>query len=192
MTTLIGYARVSTSDQDHALQLDALGKAGCERIFTETISGALRDRPELENLMRFVRAGDTLVIWRLDRLGRSLKDLIAIVEALDERGVAFRSLRESIDTTTAGGRLVFHVFGALAEFERELMRERTCAGLEAARARGKVGGRPPALTEEQIAVAREMHDSGGYTATAIAKTLGVGRATIYRHLGQGKGVPVEA
>lgn len=182
MSELIGYARVSTADQDDALQIDALRDAGCDRVFTETVSGSLRHRAELERLLAFVRSGDVLVIWRLDRLGRSLRDLIEIVAELDQRGVGFRSLRENIDTTTAGGRLVFHFFGALAEFERDLIRERTNAGLAAARSRGRVGGRPPALTTEQVAVAQEMYASGNHTPTAIAKVLGVGRATVYRHL----------
>ena len=137
---LVGYARVSTADQDPALQLDALHAAGCGRVFEERASGARADRPVLAEAMAFARGGDTLVVWRLDRFGRSLKDLIARVAELEQGGVGFRSLTESIDTTTAGGRLVLHVFGALAEFERELIRERTVAGLAAARARGRKGG----------------------------------------------------
>lgn len=138
---LVGYARVSTHDQNEDLQVDALTKAGCERIFTDRISGAIVDRPGLNDALDYIRPDDTLVVWRLDRLGRSLKDLIEIVGKLDSQGIGFTSLQESIDTNTSGGRLVFHIFGALAEFERNLIRERTKAGLAAARARGRVGGR---------------------------------------------------
>jgi DNA invertase Pin-like site-specific DNA recombinase len=138
----IGYARVSTGEQTLALQLDALAQAGCGKVFTETASGATADRPALGQALAYLREGDTLVVWRLDRLGRSLPHLIETVAALRERGVGFRSLTEQVDTTTPGGKLVFHVFGALAEFERDLIRERTHAGLAAARARGRTGGRP--------------------------------------------------
>ena len=141
---LVGYARVSTDEQTLNLQNDALQASGCQHIFTDTASGAKRDRPGLDEAIHFVRSGDTLVVWRLDRLGRSLKHLIETVGALEERGIGFRSLQENIDTTTSGGKLVFHVFGALAEFERGLIRERTNAGLAAARARGRGGGRPRA------------------------------------------------
>ncbi len=138
---LVGYARVSTRDQTHALQLDALSKAGCERIFEETASGAQRDRPQLAAALDYVRKGDAIVVWKLDRLARSIKQLIETVEHLERREIGFRSLTEQIDTTTAGGRLIFHIFGALAEFERSIIRERSRAGLEAARARGRIGGR---------------------------------------------------
>ena len=141
---LIGYARVSTRDQTPALQLDALEAAGCERIFEETASGAHRDRPQLAAALDWMREGDALAVWRLDRLARSVRQLIDTVENLDARGIGFRSLTEAIDTTTAGGRLVFHIFGALAEFERNLISERTRAGLDAARARGQSAGRPAA------------------------------------------------
>ncbi len=187
MAALLGYARVSTGAQDLALQHDALNAAGCLRIFEDTASGALDDRPQLAELLDHLREGDTLVVWRLDRLGRSLRHLIDTVTALADRGVGFRSLRESIDTTTPGGRLVFHVFAALAEFERDLIRERTHAGLAAARARGRVGGRKPSLTPKQIQVARQMHEAKDSTVTEIAKVLGVSRATIYRHLQPGTG-----
>src|SRR5699024_7050429 len=143
---LLGYARVSTTDQDATLQVDALQGAGCYRIFTDTLSGSLAHRPELEKVMDQLRPGDTLVVWRLDRLGRSVRDLIHQLQHLSERGVEFRSLQETIDTTSPGGRLVFHVFAALAEFERDLIRDRTHAGLSAARARGCIGGRPRSLT----------------------------------------------
>jgi DNA invertase Pin-like site-specific DNA recombinase len=178
----IGYARVSTTDQDLALQIDALTQAGCERIFEETASGALDARPELDRMLDHLRASDVLCVYRLDRLGRSLKHLIAVAGQLDERGVVLRSITEGIDTGTPGGKLVFHVFGALAEFERDLIRERTMAGLAAARARGRKGGRPRTMTPEKIEVARTMYDSRKHTLAAIAKTVGVSRATIHRAL----------
>src|SRR5689334_2244377 len=139
---LIGYARVSTSEQNLGLQLDALKEAGCRRVFEETASGGAKARPRLREALEFLRPGDTLVVWKLDRLARSLQQLIETIEELHKRGCGFRSLTEAIDTTTAGGRLIFHIFGALAEFERGIIRERTLAGLEAARARGRKGGRP--------------------------------------------------
>src|SRR5512143_3300587 len=142
---LIGYARVSTLQQTLALQQDPLTQAGCERIFTDTASGSLTARPGLTEALAFARPGDTLIVWRLDRLGRSLRHLIDTVSLLQERGIGFKSLQEQLDTTTSGGKLVFHVFGALAEVERDLIRERTQAGLLAARARGRLGGRPRAL-----------------------------------------------
>ena len=140
MAHLLGYARVSTLEQNPDLQVDELTAAGCWRVWTDRASGALDRRPQLDDVLVQLRPGDTLVVWRLDRLGRSLRHLIDVVTALEERGVGFRSLRENIDTTTAGGRLVFHLFGALAQFEREIIRDRTVAGLTAARARGRVGG----------------------------------------------------
>lgn len=179
--TVIGYARVSTDAQDEALQLDALERAGVIRIFTDRGSGATMQRPQLVAALDYVRDGDVLTVWRLDRLGRSLRDLIDQVDALAKRGVGFRSLTESIDTTTAGGKMVFHIFGALAEFERDLIRERTRAGLDAARARGRVGGRPTVMSPERIDTARKMHDEGVPVAR-IAETLGVGRSTVHRAL----------
>jgi DNA invertase Pin-like site-specific DNA recombinase len=179
---LVGYARVSRTDQDLALQLDALDQVGCERVFTEKASGALDSRPELERTLDFLRKGDTLVVWRLDRLGRSLKHLIEVVGQLEERGIAFRSITEGMDTTTPGGKLVFHLFGALSEFERSIIRERTRAGLAAARARGRTGGRPRALSPEKIEVARSMYESKRFSLKTIAETVGVSRATIYRAL----------
>src|SRR5689334_20823428 len=152
---LIGYARVSTTDQTLALQQDALTKAGCDRIFTDTASGARTDRPGLAEALTYARSGDTLVVWRLDRLGRSLVHLIQTVAQLQERGVHFRSLQEQLDTSTSGGKLVFHFFGALAEFERDLIRERTMAGLAAARARGRRGGRRP-LSEAKVRQLRTL------------------------------------
>jgi DNA invertase Pin-like site-specific DNA recombinase len=187
MGHLLGYARVSTTDQQPQLQVDALQRAGCYRVFTETASGARTDRPILEQLLDQLRPGDTLVVWKLDRLGRSLRHLVDTVTGLAERGIGFRSLQEAIDTTTPGGKLVFHVFAALAEFERDLVRERTAAGLAAARARGRRGGRPSVLTGHKLQVAWEMYASGQYSVAAIAKTLGVSRASIYRHLDRAGG-----
>jgi len=182
MATLVGYARVSTEDQNAELQIDALNAAGCFKVFTDKASGSLSHRPQLDKMLEQLRDGDVVVVWRLDRLGRSLKNLIALVEELAEKGVGFRSLTESIDTTTTGGKLIFHIFAALGEFERELIRERTNAGLAAARARGRVGGRPPVMTPDKVKVARQMYNSQEHTVEAIAKTLGVSRKTIYRHL----------
>lgn len=180
--TLVGYSRVSTAEQTADMQRDALRAAGCERTFSDTASGAATDRPELAAALDYLREGDILCVWRLDRLGRSLKHLVEVVATMQERGVGFRSLHESIDTTTPTGRLTFHVFAALAEFERDLIRERTVAGLTAARARGRVGGRKPSLTPKKVQVARRMYDEGDSTVAEIAKVLGVSRATIYRHL----------
>jgi len=180
---LLGYARISTLDQNPRLQTDALEAAGCYRVFTDRASGALEERRELAKLLDQARLGDTVVVWRLDRLGRSLRHLIDTVNALAEREVGFRSLTESIDTTTSGGKLVFHIFGALAEFERELISDRTRAGLMAARARGRHGGRPTVMPADKLAAARQMYDSKQYTVVAIAQVLGVSRASIYRHLG---------
>jgi len=179
---LVGYARVSTQDQKPALQLDALTQVGCERIFEEKASGAQRERPQLLAAIDFMRDGDTLVVWRLDRLARSLKQLIETVEALEARGIGFRSVTEAIDTTTSGGRLVFHIFAALAEFERSIIRERTTAGLQAARERGRVGGRPPAMTSEDVAVARALLADPNITTKAVARRLGVAVSTLYKHL----------
>jgi DNA invertase Pin-like site-specific DNA recombinase len=182
MGHLLGYARVSTTDQHPHLQVDALTVAGCYRVFTETASGARNDRPTLQQLLDQLRPGDTLVVWKLDRLGRSLRHLVDTVTGLADRGIGFRSLQEAIDTTTPGGKLVFHVFAALAEFERDLIRERTAAGLAAARSRGRHGGRPSVMTTHKARVAQEMYRSGQYTVAAIATTLGVSRPSIYRHL----------
>ena len=175
---LLGYARISTAAQALDLQTDALTVAGCERTFTDVASGALAERPGLIHAFDVVRTGDTLVIWRLDRLGGSLSNLIELVSALDARGVGLRSLHEGIDTTTASGRLVFHMFAALAEFERALNRERSEAGREVMRARGRQGGRKPALTEKQKAAARAMLQQDGTTVADVAEAFGVSRATI--------------
>jgi DNA invertase Pin-like site-specific DNA recombinase len=184
---LIGYARVSTQDQNPALQLDALKAAGCEKVFVEKASGAQRDRPELMAALDYVRSGDSLVVWKLDRLARSLKQLIETVELLGSRGIGLRSLTEAIDTTTAGGKLVFHVFGALAEFERSIIRERTKAGLDAARARGKKGGRPPSMSGKDIAAAKALLADPDITVEEVAKRLNVAPSTLYRHLPGGRG-----
>lgn len=179
---LIGYARVSTADQNADLQLRALNAAGVERTFTDQgVSGSRASRPELDRCLDTLREGDVLCVWRLDRLARSLRNLLDLVELLSQRGVHLRSLTESIDTSSASGRLVLSVFGALAEFERELIRERTAAGLEAARARGARIGRPAAVTRDQLAQARTLV-AGGHRVGDVAKTLGVGRSTLYRAL----------
>ena len=179
---LIGYARVSTDEQNLNLQRDALQKAGCEQIFTDTVSGTKAKRLGLEQALSHLRAGDTLVVWRLDRLGRSLRHLIDTVTDLEERNIGFKSLTENIDTTTSGGKLVFHIFAALAEFEREIIRERTKAGLTAARARGKASGRPKALTDKQIQMLRNLAADPHNSIDDICKTLGIGRATYYRYV----------
>lgn len=189
---LIGYARVSTQDQSPRLQLDALEAAGCGRTFTERASGAQRDRPELGAALDYARGGDTLVVWRLDRLARSLRQLIETVEGMEARGVGLRSLTEAIDTATPGGRLVFQIFGALAEFERQVIRERTAAGLAAARARGRRGGRPPALAAKDLAAARAMLRDPDITVGEVARRLRVAPSTLYRHLPGGRGSLGEA
>ena len=179
-----GYARVSTIEQNEDLQQDALDRAGCDRVFVDKASGKLEHRPALDDMLAHLRAGDTVVVWRLDRLGRSLRHLIDVVSELERRGICLRSLTESIDTSTPGGKLVFHVFGALAEFERDLIRERTQAGLAAARARGRHGGRPTVWTPEKLLTARSMHASGQHDVASIARVLGVSRASVYRGLAQ--------
>jgi DNA invertase Pin-like site-specific DNA recombinase len=184
---LIGYARVSTQDQNPELQHDALKKEGCEKIFTEKASGAQRDRPQLKAALDYMRGGDTLIVWKLDRLARSLKQLIETVEELEQRKIGFRSLTEAIDTTTPGGKLIFHIFGGLAEFERSIIRERTNAGLQAARARGRTGGRPPALTEKGLSEAKALLRDPDITVNQVAKRLGVAPSTLYRHLPGGRG-----
>lgn len=180
--SLVGYARVSTRDQNAALQRDALNAVGCVRVFEETASGASRDRVQLAATLDYMRSGDTLVVWKLDRLARSLKQLIETIEDLEKRGIGFRSLTEAIDTTTAGGRLVFQIFGALSEFERQIIRERTRAGLDAAQALGRKAGRKPKLGADDIAAARAMLSDPTISVEAIAKRLGVAPGTLYRHL----------
>ncbi len=182
---LIGYARVSTTEQILDLQIDALEKIGCSKIFTDMISSAKPERPGLMEALAFVRAKDTLVVWRLDRLGRSLKELIEIVKDLNNRNVEFKSITENIDTTTPGGKLVFHMFGALAEFEQDIIRERTKAGLQAARARGRLGGRPKAQTlntPKKVAIAQSLYNNKTNTIDEICKTLNISRATLYRYI----------
>src|SRR5512146_2655675 len=186
---LVGYARVSTADQTLGLQNDALTQAGCERVFTDTASGSRTDRPGLDEALEFLRPGDTLVVWRLDRLGRSLRHLIDTLGGLDQRGIGFRSLQEQIDTTTSGGKLVFHVFGALAEFERDLIRERTSAGLLAARARGRLGGRPRVLDERKAQIARALYADKSNAVADICRTLRISRATLYRYVKTRPGEP---
>src|SRR5438045_8703274 len=182
---LIGYARVSTQDQTLNLQKDALEKIGCSNIFTDTISGATTERKGLDAALAYVREGDTLVVWRLDRLGRTLKHLIETITDLSQRHIGFKSLTESIDTTTSNGRLIFNIFASLAEFERNLIRERTNACLAAARTRGRVGGRPKAQTlntPKKVALAQSLYDNKDNTIDEICKTLNISRATLYRYI----------
>jgi DNA invertase Pin-like site-specific DNA recombinase len=180
---LIGYARISTHEQSLDLQNDALKEAGCEYIIKDISSGASSDRPGFDQVMKKLSRGDTLVIWRLDRLGRSLRSLIDLFDAFEQRGVGIRSLRESIDTTTPGGKLIFQIFAALAEFERDLISDRTYAGLASARARGRVGGRPAKLADpKQLELARKLHADKGMEIAAICRALGVSRSTFYRKL----------
>jgi DNA invertase Pin-like site-specific DNA recombinase len=177
----IGYARVSTNDQDLALQRDALAKAGCARVFEDRASGVKADRPGLAAALGFAREGDILTVWKLDRLGRSLPHLIETVNALEARGVSFRSLTEAIDTTTPGGRLVFHIFGALGQFERDLIGERTRAGLAAAAARGRRGGRKPVVTKEKLRRAQALLVQG-LTVREAAARIKVGKTALYAAL----------
>ena len=184
----IGYARVSTEEQTLNLQLDALKTAGCDQVFTDRVSGAKAERPGLANALGHLRSGDTLVVWRLDRLGRSLPHLIETITALADRGVSFKSLTESIDTTNTGGRLIFHIFGALAEFERDLIRERTQAGLTAARARGRKGGHPRVKSladPKQLAVAKRLYAAKETPVGDLCRMFKVSRATFYRYINAG-------
>ena len=178
---LIGYARVSTHDQTINLQRDALEKAGCTKIFTDTASGPQTERKGLDEALSYVRSGDTFVVWRLDRLGRSLPHLISTMTDLEERGIGFKSLTENIDTITSGGKLIFHIFGALAEFERNLIRERTAAGLTAARVRGRRGGRPKAVTGKQLGIAQDPYEKR-HSIAEICRTLKIAKATLYLHI----------
>jgi DNA invertase Pin-like site-specific DNA recombinase len=178
----IGYARVSTQDQDLALQLDALTKEGCEKVFQEKASGAQRDRPELKAALSYMRKGDTLVVWKLDRLARSMKQLIETIESFQDQGIGLKSLQDPIDTSSPSGKLVFHIFAALAEFERGVIRERTTAGLRAARERGRVGGRPLSLSAKDLQAARAMLRDSDITVAAVAKRLNVAASTLYRHI----------
>jgi DNA invertase Pin-like site-specific DNA recombinase len=181
----LGYARVSTGDQNLEMQIDALQKEGCQKIFRETVSGAKIERKELNKLLDQVREGDVVVIWKLDRLGRSLKHLVSLVTELLERGVGIKSLSDPVDTTSAQGRLIFNLFASLAEFERDLIRERTQAGLRAARARGRQGGRPKGLSEKakKTAIAAEaLYKEGKLTVNDIAHNLDISKATLYNYL----------
>ena len=182
---LVGYARVSTTDQTLSLQKDALEQANCDKLFTDTVSGVKAERKGLDEALDYVRAGDTLVVWRLDRLGRSLPHLIDTMAQLDARNIGFRSLTENIDTTTSGGRLIFHIFGALAEFERDLIKERTTAGLQAARKRGRLGGRPNLLSARKIALLQELYEGKGEKERSIkeiCRSRNISKTTLYRHV----------
>ena len=187
---LIGYARVSKHEQNLDLQKDALKQAGCEKTFVDKITSVAEVRPGLERTLEQLRPGDVLVVWRLDRLGRSLKNLIELVGELEQREVGFRSLQEAMDTSSSGGKLIFHVFGALAEFERNLIKERTMAGLEAARARGRRGGRPKALDNNKRDLAARLYKEREHTVKEICQMVGVSKPTLYRYL-KDSGVKVE-
>ncbi len=179
----IGYVRVSKQEQHEALQIDALKEAGCEKWFVDKITGSKVERKALDEALAYLRPGDTFVVWKLDRAGRSLTHLIELLKGLKERGIEFISLTEQIDTTTPGGKLIFHLMGALAEFERDLIRERTNAGLAAARARGRVGGRPRKLkTTGKVALARRMFADQSHSIPEICAALGISRATLYRYV----------
>ncbi len=183
---LIGYARVSTQDQSSELQLDALRQSGCEKILEEKVSGARQDRPQLAEALKYMRSGDILVVWKMDRLARSLKQLIETVEDLEKQEMGFRSLTENIDTTSPSGKLVFHLFGALAEFERSLIKERTIAGLLSAKARGRVGGRPRALSTKDVVKAKAMLRDPDLTVQEIADTFSVSLSTLYTYIPGGR------
>jgi DNA invertase Pin-like site-specific DNA recombinase len=190
----IGYARVSTPDQHLALQVDALRKAGCRQVYEEICSGARVERPVLQHVLTHAREGDVLVIWKLDRLGRSLRHLIEVVTDLAHRGIGFKSLQENLDTTTSSGKLVFHMFGALAEFERDLIRERTQAGLVAARARGRRGGRPRGLSQQAAATAlaaETLYREGQLSVAQVAEQLRIAKSTLYVYL-RHRGVTIGA
>jgi len=179
----LGYARVSTHEQTLDLQLDALKGAACDQVYTDTISGTKDARPGLDSVLAYARPGDTIVVWKLDRLGRSLKHLIEVVEDLERRGVGFRTLTENLDTTTPGGKLIFHIFGALAEFERNLIRERTLAGLTAARARGRKGGRKPIISDDRrLQLVKQLAAEKSNSVAFICQTLGISRSTFYRYI----------
>jgi DNA invertase Pin-like site-specific DNA recombinase len=179
---LIGYARVSTDDQNLDLQKDALTRAGCEKVLEDHQSGAKAERPGLKSVLQYAREGDTLVVWRLDRLSRSLKDLIEMVSQLESRGIGLKSLHESLDTSSSSGKLIFHIFGALAEFERNLIRERTQAGLQAARARGRKGGRPKALNADKRALAVQLYGDRKHTVKQICQMMGISKPTLYKYV----------
>jgi DNA invertase Pin-like site-specific DNA recombinase len=184
----VGYARVSTDDQNLSLQVDALEAAGCQKICRDQVSGVKAERPGLQEALAYLRPGDTLVVWRLDRLGRSMKHLIDTVTLLEERGIGFQSLQESLDTTTSGGRLVFHIFGALAEFERNLIRERTQAGLQAARARGRKGGRRKKLDGKKVDLLYQLYDEKKHSIQELCDIMGISKSTLYDYIGRRKGI----
>lgn len=177
---LIGYARVSTQDQNIDWQIDLLKKAGCERVYDEKVSGSKSNRPKLEECLRHLRSGDTLVVWKIDRLGRSLKDLLDIMASLQERKITFKSLTESLDTETPMGRLMFHIFGIVAEYERNLHIERTHAGLASARAKGRKGGRPRKHNDKLLASVEYLASNSDSSITEVCKEMGISRATYYR------------
>lgn len=179
---LVGYARVSTDDQNLNLQRDALNQAGCKQLFEDRLSGAKAERPGLQQALQYARDGDTLVVWRLDRLSRSLKNLIEMVALLEGKGIGLKSLQEAIDTQTSGGKLIFHIFGALAEFERNLIRERTQAGLQAARVRGRKGGRPKALNKDKQALAVKLYDEKKHSVDKICQMMGISKPTLYKYI----------
>jgi len=179
---LIGYARVSTDDQNLDLQRDALTQSGCNRIMEDRMSGDRAERPGLKAAIDYARPGDVLVVWRLDRLSRSLKDLIEMVTLLESKGLGLKSLQETIDTSCSSGKLIFHIFGALAEFERTLIRERTRAGLQAARARGKKGGRAKALNSDKRRLAVRLYDEKEQTVDQICQMMGISKPTLYKYV----------
>ena len=184
---LVGYARVSTDDQNLNLQREAINQAGCEQIFEDQLSGAKAERPGLHQALQYARAGDTIVVWRLDRLSRSLKDLIEMVTLLESKGIGLKSLQEAIDTSSSSGKLIFHIFGALAEFERNLIRERTQAGLQAARARGRKGDRPKSLNKDKQALAVKLYDEKKHTVDQICEMMGISKPTLYKYIEAAKG-----
>ena len=188
----IGYGRVSSLSQDLDLQRQALEQAGCEKIFLETASGAIHDRPQLKAALEYARAGDSIVVWKLDRLARSLRQLINTIDTLKDREVGFMSLTETIDTTSHTGRLIFQMFAALSEFERELIRERTKAGLENAKCNGRIGGRPLQATNQKIEMAKVMLSDGRLTVVEVADELGISSSTLYRHLPGGRSAVTQA
>ena len=181
----IGYARVSTQEQSLNLQIDALKKAGCEdrNIYQDTVSGSKSNREGLDQMLMYLRRGDVVVVWKLDRLARSLKHLVELVADFEKRGIGLKSIQENIDTETASGKLFLHIFGALAEFERELIRERTLAGLKAAAERGRKGGRPRLMDDSKIQLAKTLHNEKSIPVAEICKTLGISKGTLYRCLG---------
>lgn len=181
----IGYAGVSTKDQDLSLQIDALEDAGCERIYEEQITGSTKERPELQKMLEQIREGDVIIIWKLDRLARSLKDLVSLVNEIQEKGAGLNSLHDHIDTTTPHGKFTFHIFAAMAEFERDIIRERTNAGLASARARGRKGGRPKGLSKKAqntAIIAEKLYEEGELTIKEICEQLSISKMTLYNYL----------